>query len=519
MRVGFWDYLKKNRGALLGAFLFSCACFFVIFTKQAVMIDEEFHMTGAADPTLFLYGSRYTNYLLGRLFFNSRIIPFWTDFFALILWNVSALIFGFIFFEEEHSLFTRFVSLAYFSTVPFCVGEMFAFSEIILEIACAYVFTALAVLLTLRHDECRCYNFSDPDYFKWVLCKLGALVLMVFAIGSYQAFICVYLTAVAAFSLRKALKGGKWFAPALESFAVVALAAFLYSRINHMIQTHIGSTTYLSDNYVGWKSDGILKAGFMALANVVRVSFSIPVMGERIYGGIPICVLTILFIVFAVREVIITKDIKRKAAVAFLSVILIMAPFSLYIALGTYRTHGRVLQALSLVGMTEILFISKRITGLRVRRVIAALFSVLLLLNLVNMNVIYGSAYKAYERDCNTADAMIEYIKGHTDPSDKALVFVGALPEYDDIRPKNVTLGASFFSWDGGANHRLRAFFELRGLKCLEPGVSEMEAAVELVKGMKPYGTPGESILIKDDLIVIYLSEPKEEWFATNLVR
>nr|MCR5310826.1 glucosyltransferase domain-containing protein [Lachnospiraceae bacterium] len=346
-----------------------------------------------------------------------------------------------------------------------------------------------------------------------------ALILMVFAIGSYQAFICVYLTAVAAFALKKALNKEKWFAFSAEAFVICALAALSYFLINRAIQSFIGSTSYLTENYVGWKSDGILKAGFMAFANVVRVSFAIPIRGEIVYGGIPICVLSVLFIVFALREVIHLKSGKERAVIAFLSVILIMAPFSLYIALGTYRTHGRVLLALSLVGMVEMIFVSKRVLKPWGKRTVAVVFSLLLLLNLVNMNRIYFSAAKAYERDCETADRIVEYIKGVTDPTDKAIVFVGALPEYDDIKPKNVTLGASFFSWDGGANHRLRAFFGLRGLDCLEPGASEIEEALETVKGRKPGSFDGESIIVSDRLIVVYLGEPDDKWYATNLNR
>ncbi len=116
MKTGFLEYLKKNYILALLAFLFSCACFFVMLTHNMVLIDEEVHLTETvADPVYFLFGSRYTDYLLGKLFWNGRIIPFFSDFFALLIWNVSAFIFGSVFFREEHKSAARFISLAYFS--------------------------------------------------------------------------------------------------------------------------------------------------------------------------------------------------------------------------------------------------------------------------------------------------------------------------------------------------------------------------------------------------------------------
>ena len=483
-----------------------------------VLIDEEVHLTAAGvDPVYFLFGSRYTNYLLGKLFWNGRIIPFFTDFFALIMWNVSAFLFGSVFFRRDHSPFVRFAALAYFSSVPFCVGEMFAFSQVILETSCGMAFTAVAFLLTVSVPE------GKKTGKNGILNYFLAVVFLTLAFGSYQAFICVYATAAACCCLMRHWEKKPFIKELVTAAIICATAVMCYVLINHSITRVLASqvianTTYLSDNYIGWKA-GIIKAAFMALANVVRVSFAIPVRGVRIYGGAPICMLTLLFTALAVYRTATEKNHKERIKTVFLCLAVIMAPFCLYIALGTYKTPGRMMLALSVSGMAEILLLSAYVPSNGLRKGLAVLFTAAVISNAVCMNLIYFSAYRAYMADAEIADEIIEDIRCRTDKTDdKKIIFIGSHKREEDIKPVDATLGASFFEWDGGVNYRLRAFFELRGCMFNEAYVPDIDKGLSLSNGMEPW--PAEnSIRTADDLVIVYLNEPTAVWFAANLYR
>lgn len=143
-------YIEKNKKILFYSIVFSCICFGFMLTHHMVLIDEEFHYNTQSRPELFLAAQRFTNYLLGKVYANGRIIPFFTDFSSIVLWNISGFIFGLCFFKENHSPLLRFIALSYFSTVPFCVGEIFAFSEIILSVSIAMLLTSIAFWLTVH---------------------------------------------------------------------------------------------------------------------------------------------------------------------------------------------------------------------------------------------------------------------------------------------------------------------------------------------------------------------------------
>ena len=490
-----------------------------MLTHNMVLIDEEVHLTvKTADPVYFLFASRYTNYLLGKLFWNGRIIPFFSDFLALVIWNVSAFLFGSVFFREEHTPVVRFISLAYFSSVPFCVGEMFAFSQVILETSFGMAFTALAFVLTVLAED------RTGIYKRVMICYIPSVVLLTLAFGSYQAFICVYVTAAVSYCLMR-LWEKKPYVKVLLTAGTLCLASMLcYVLINRLItgmiiSRVIANTTYLSDNYIGWRSGGVLKAAFMALANVIRVSFAIPVKGVRVYGGAPICMLTVMFAALAAYKTGIERDNKERIKTVLLSISVVAAPFCLYIALGTYKTLGRMMLALSMSGMAEILLLFRYSSSDVWKRSLLALFAAALISNAVFMNVIYYSAYRAYSADIETADEIVDDIREKTDKTEnKKAVFIGARDREEKIMPTDATLGASFFEWDGGVNYRLRAFFELRGCYFLESSFWDIDKGLSLSEGMNPW-PEDDSIRIVDDMVIIYLNEPTAEWYSANLYR
>ena len=505
-------FLKENKKMFLLAFVFSVFCFGFMLTHYMVNIDEETWLLNDSGSITWLLQNRYGIYIYDLLFTRfGRFTPFFADIIGIVLWNFSGALFGYVFFdfEKKNHWWIRLMMLCYYNSLPLCVGEAFGFTMQIIPESMAMVFTAAAFIGTVK------------PWMKNKKCNAAAVfVLLVASFGVYQALICVYVTAVAAWCLCRFLEG----APLLQEmvagacYSVVSIVA--YFLINWGIGKMVGTASYLTGNYLGWTDQkGILNALFLSFANVARVSLGITIDDVRIYGAVPLRILMLLFIAVVVMLFLKKKGLAQKAGIALFSLGLVCAPFSLYLALGTYKTPGRMMIALSLAGMIEILIIYESFSRSLTERAIGLIFAGILVANASNMNQIYYHSYLVYQHDKAIADAIMYDIErqGH-DYHAKAVVFIGSR-EMDDIPIlKSGSLGGSFFSWDGGNIGRMIDFFELEGYVLHMPQLEQIENGLRQSETMKTWPQEG-SIVETDDSIVVYLSKPSEKWHGTNLGR
>ena len=131
----FVNIIFDNRYVILIGIIITCINFFYILTNNIIMIDEEFFQTFDSNPDIFLHLSRWTNFLFAKIFFNGKIFYFWTDFIAIVLFVISAGLFLYPFYKNINNLFIKILSVSIFTTIPFCVGQNFAFSEQIIPIS------------------------------------------------------------------------------------------------------------------------------------------------------------------------------------------------------------------------------------------------------------------------------------------------------------------------------------------------------------------------------------------------
>ncbi len=506
------SYFKENKKIFILALVFSVFCFGFMLTHYMVNIDEETWLLKDSGSLTWLLQNRYGIYIYDFLFTRyGRFTPFFADVMGIMLWNLSGALFGYVFFdfEKKNHWWIRLIMLCYYNSLPLCVGEAFGFTMQIIPESIAMVFTAAAFIGTVK------------PWMKNKKCNAVAIfVLLVASFGVYQALICVYVTAVAAwcfcrFLEREPLLRGM---AAGACYSVVSIA--VYFLINWGIGKMVGTASYLTENYVGWTDEkGILYALFLTFANVARVSLGITVGDVRIYGAVPLRVLMFLFIAAVVILFLKKKGLTQKAGIALFSLGLVCAPFSLYLALGTYKTAGRMMIALSLAGMIEILVIYESFSRSLTKKAIALIFAGILVANASNMNQIYYHSYLVYQYDKATADAIMYDIERQGyDYHAKAVVFIGNR-EMDDIPTlKSGSLGGSFFSWDGGNIGRIIDFMELEGYVLHMPQPEQIESGLRQSETMKTWPQEG-SIVETDDSIVVYLSKPNEKWYGTNLVR
>lgn len=504
------QFYEKNKKAFYIALGYTVLCFGFMLTHYAPNIDEETWLLNETHSIMWLLQNRYTVYLYDLVFTeHGRFVPFFTGAAAIGLWNLSGFLFAYAFFdfEEKDRLWLRTMLLCYYGSIPFCVGEAFSFSMLIIPESFGMVLTAAAFLLTIGK-----YRLKGG----W---NRGCIILLlVTALGSYQALIGVYVTAVAGWCLCRFLKDKEVKRELVQGILITLISVGLYYAINLIIGKCCGTAAYLSENYIGWTNgESVFFNLFMALANVGRVSLAIPVRDVTVYGGVTLRVVTLLFVLFSIATFFRTKGAAKKAGVLLLTLGLVMAPFALYIALGTYKTHGRMMIALSLSGMIQLLLVLNGIARNALEKAAAAALLGILLINASNMNRIYYYTYLTYQQDRTMACQIIQDLKrADCDYRNKAVVFIGKGVREDIGIETSCTLGASFFEWDGGNIRRMIDVIKLEGCVLHMPSEEQIREGLALSGQMREWPLEG-SIAETDTCIVIYLSEPEEKWYQTNL--
>ena len=505
------DFLKKNRTVFITAGVLSFLCFIYMIVNPGISIDEETWIQIEEPFTKWFVQGRWGIDLFNYLAMdNGRYAPVLWDILAIALWNAGGALFGFTLFGDNAKKVPLFFFQAYFCSLPFVMGEMFSFSMFSLQIASGMIFTAWGFMLSVEAAE-------ENGRKKWIY----SLLMLIYAFAVYQAYTCVYVTAVVAYCLKNYLEGQVRIGSKLIRWAGVFAGGLIgYYGIYLILMKLFGASSYLADNYVGWFDEGgIGKALFMAFANIVRVSFAIPIAGEYIYGGEVIRIVTTLFVVFAVWAFFKANFARRRLGILFYTVALAASPFILYLVLGTYKTHGRTLLGLALSGAVELYLILSVLKAPMLKRLGMIGGAYLLFLNAKNMNMLFYSANVAYEYDSNVANQVMYDMKRQgIKYEDKAVVFIGMEPMDEVGLQKSDTVGSSIFEWDDGNISRMCNFMKTEGYCLNQPTPGQIEQALEMTQGMKPW-PQDNSIKETQDTVIIFFSEPTDKWYKVNLGR
>lgn len=503
------DFCIKYKKAFIGAFLVSLLSFGYMLTHFTITIDEETWLLAEGKSNLWLYQGRFAIWLFNLFFTDSgRWVPFLWDFLAVMTWNAAGVLFAYgLFKDRKLKQWQMFFAFAYFSSLPFSVGEMMFFGCMNLQVCTGMAATAAAFVFSIQLWE----KIDKKTFFI-------ALLLLIYGISSYQAMVCVYLTAVAGYSLLDFLedKKEKLFYRLCTGGIFCMAASVLYWCVNLAVWQITGTENYLTDNYVGWSAGNRLITAFKAAANIARISFAIPYHDYEIYGGAVIRCISILFMLYAVWVFFKKKEAKDKFWILFYSAVLYAAPFSLYVVLGTRTTHGRMLLGLSLAGAVQIYLVTQALNRRVLQKAAGALLSILLFFNVKYMNEIYYYSSMTYEKDCDIASALMHDIESRgMDYRRKPVVFVGMIEQ--DILPVKTldAMGGSMFAWDEGNNTRMHDFLRCRGYAVLEPGKEVIDKAAAKAETMGDW--PQEKGICElDDVVIVRLSEPTDVWYNVN---
>lgn len=524
-------WMAENRRIILVSLAVALAAFGVMLTCNTLAIDEEKSIIAGEGYSVWIAQGRFMIQLFNEIFtVNGRFVPFLWDLLAVLAWFGSGVILAYSLPGircGKSGAFGLFWFLTYYGTLPFVVGEVLSFSMYSFQVALGAVAAAVSFYLTVKLVEAERENEKKTGRF--LVGFLAAVLLLMMGTGTFQAIVSIYIAAVILYCLQKVLAGDlKIGRTVVWSALICVLAVVLYFVINRCVQAATGIAADYTDSYIGWSDErGVLWAAFMSVANVARVSFAITIQDVSIYGGVVILVNTVLFIIWSVVTFFRAREKGKKGRILLLTVALVLSPFMIYILMGTYKTHGRMLLALPLVGAAQLSFILGDVWRADGRRWLSragkylavAVAAYCLWLNVRNMNAIYYYDYLRYQQDRVTAnEVMHDVIAEGCDYHSKPIVFVGA--RVSDTAgfwesSDNLGIDGSFFVWNGGHIARIRELLVTEGYMTVSPTIEDSAYALTYTEQMSPWPGPG-GIMDTDRCIIVYFSEPTEEWYQVN---
>lgn len=511
--TGFGTFLKKNRWAILIAFLVVLISYGFMLTHYTLSIDEEIWVKNT-DPELlksiWLNQGHFGLFFFDSLFFpNGNYVPVLWDWLGVIQFTFAGVIFAFAAsqFLKNIGRFSVFIFCAVFPVFPFVTGDILSFSMYGLPMGIAMIVMSLAVLLFFVW--CR----EHKPFF-----LIASAILAFVATSFYQAFPGIYVVGVMMYVVialsEKIAKPVRIVKDVLWGILALAIAVGGYFLVNQSLQSLYGlagSGGYLSEGFIGWGTTETL-AIFGGIARSIGASFA-----GRIYGGAAVLIVTVLFVIYMITGVLRKKEGKTVWIIGCL--LLLVSPFVMNLMLGSQELIGRTLLGFPLALAAEALLIAEAVRKSETRwlRISASVaLCCVLAINGVYMNLLFWMDHTAYRKDRTTsAQIMDEINRQEIDSSKKPVIFVGKL---ESVFPGNLNTPAtaSFFNWDGGSNYRIHGFMNAEGHVILPYTTEQLGQAVEAAKSLPGWPQEG-SVKELNDCIVVKLSDPPESsWLDRN---
>lgn len=472
-----------------------------------ISIDSEIALSSQAEIlNSWVAIDRFGLVLTKKLFGLTRFVPAASNLLMVLTLGFSAFFFDFCIQEwkdqeQSYKLFYYIFPVAYVSAP--CLAEQFYFSLQSFEIAWAGFLCILAVYCVSRRIIFR-------ESMLWIL---PGIFMMIWAFGSYQAFVSLFITVTLISFLIcyqnhriEFQKSWGWFFCGFKYIAVFAVGFIAYGLTSKLVRIYYHLDSSYVDNMFGWKTVGISAA----LNNIKGDA-------ERIYRAVwstffpklflPILILCLILLIFRGWRM------HRKGFLMYLIAagLLALSPLFLTIISGSYQPiRGQIVfpfvYAFCLAAITT--FQKKAISYLCcIGAALASLHQGQI------MTQLFHTSYMTYEQDKSLAASLYESIEQTgTDAGldTYTVVFVGNrsanLPQ-DSLRGD--VIGHSFFEWDAtgyaGSTNRIIGFCDTLGYDMTVPTEEQAQRANQLAPEMPVWPASG-SVRAADEIIVIRLS-------------
>lgn len=503
----FGKYTRNHKGVIAVLALALICLYGQKICYYDISIDSEIAVsTQNTILDSWLAIDRFGLVLTKKLFGLTRFVPQASNILMVLTLGFSAFFFDFCIQEwkgndKDYRLFYYIFPVAYVSGP--CLAEQFYFSLQSFEIAWAGLLCILAV-----------YCFSRWAVFREsILWILPGLIPMVWAFGSYQAFVGLFITVTLISFLmcyqNPAIEFGKrrgWLFCGVKYLAVFTVGFFAYRLMARLVRIYYHLDSSYVDNMFGWKTVGVSAALDNIKGDTVRMYLAEwNVFFQKLF--LPVLIISLLVLLFR------GWYMYRKEYGIYLvtAALLAVSPLFLTIVSGAYQPiRGQLVYPFVYAFCLAVLTTFRK----KVVSVACGMVASLAALHQgQTVTQLFHTAYMTYEQDKALAATVYEDVENvgiDAGIAEYTVVFVGSrsanLPQ-DAL--KGDVIGHSFFEWDAtgyaGSTNRIVNFCETLGYDMKAPSVEQAEAANQIAMEMPVWPASG-SVRAAEGIIVIRLS-------------
>lgn len=502
---GFYEFLCTYKNGVLFVLFLTILNFSYFVLNFTLSIDEEI---GNIYKMGILSLGRYGIVLCNAIFFRDLyIVPYLTDFIAVICLTSSSLLccYNYVLSSEKPIQECSIpIFCGFYISFPYVIAQQLAFSYQAVAIMFSFVIVSFIAGILI-----------NQPLLKNKLLLLFSSICLMLAFSSYQSVVILYITIVTSIVLFMRING-KCVKDYCINSIVVCVAGFILYYISYkLVLVHLGiSTNYLKEGYINWDFTSVMDALRILLGPVYRIMFPDPTTGY--YSGEFVKTSVILFVCFVLFYVA-TKKKKNPFSVCIFSGCFLFAPFLLTMCFGAPAVGRTMLGLVLTVSFPWFLWLNT-FDFSNVKKGIIKLFACyVLFLQILSFNQVVFGDHLSFQQDIRVGSTLAEELSTFEAIKSKPVVIVGSLNMENDLIIPLETLGASFFSWDYGNMLRMDYFFQYLGYQFMFTRDSDLIRKGAAYSDKMPTYPMDGSIVEYEEIIVIKLSEPADEWYQTNI--
>lgn len=497
-------FLKVKNSLIWFAVFFMVVSFGFEIVNFTLSIDEEIVNYRGNDYAPWYIQGRIAIGLIKFLLLNTSYLPFLTSLLAAICFTVSALLWCHLFnslLKGKIQNVSLIIFIGFYLSFPTVNASFFSFNTYNLEITIGMLL--IPVSLYFVH-KATVENTNSS--------LIISTILFAFTLSLYQAFAPVFIMGIFIvvwgylyqFSENNRLKF------IYKAFVVLISGSILYFIIKYIFEIFWPSSSYV-ENFIRWGT----------LPNAVVM--------KDLYNGIKAILInwnfenvtisiTIIALLFIGIITFFNKNLKNKLFLILLYAATPLIPFTISIVTGGILPYRALLALPLMAGFIWLVFSESILQFKKYKIILMGGAFVLLFSQIQIINAIFYGDNLRYEMDKNIGNLIATDVMFETSNEKKPIIFIGAYSHESNPRIVQYdTLGASFFEWDEGRNHRIHNFLKIQGYKFIEPTIEEVDKMIEEIdiENIPNWPLDG-SIIEREDYIIVKLSNPSPYWYSVN---